>query len=310
MTERGLPMTDIATFVAVAQNASFTRAAEQLGTSKSNAGKAVQRLEDRLGTRLLQRTTRVVSLTEDGQTYLEAARAALDGLSEAEIALAARREEPVGRVRLDIPVGFGQLLIPSFARLRERYPRVTLDLSLSDRQADVVGEGWDIVVRIGPLPPSGEMVVRKLCELRDGLYASPKYLEQHEPILSIKDLRKQDGVIFRAGNGQLRLWNVVGDGSLLEIAPDISMVVSDGRSMVDAARAGLGLAQIFDRVAQPYVESGELRHVLPSIDRELLLVHAMIPLGRRMPPKTRVLLDHLVEVLAPQSSRSRSAVSS
>jgi DNA-binding transcriptional LysR family regulator len=299
MTERGLPVTDIATFVAVAQNASFTRAAEQLGTSKSNAGKAVQRLEERLGTRLLQRTTRVVSLTEDGQTYLEAARAALDGLSEAEIALAARREEPVGRVRLDIPVGFGHLLIPTFASLRERYPRITLDLSLTDRQADVVGEGWDIVVRIGPLPPSGEMTVRKLCELRDGLYASPKYLEQREPILSVQDLRKQDGIIFRAGNGQLRLWNVVSDGSLLEIAPDISMVVSDARSIVDAARAGLGVAQIFDRVAQPYVESGELRHVLPSIDRALLLVHAMIPLGRRMPPKTRVLLDHLVEVLTP-----------
>ena len=110
-----LPIHDIATFVAVAQNASFTKAAERLGTSKSNVGKAVQRLEVRLGTRLLQRTTRAVRLTEDGELYLEAARTALDGLNEAEIALSARRDEPVGRVRLDIPIGFGRMLLPVFA---------------------------------------------------------------------------------------------------------------------------------------------------------------------------------------------------
>ncbi len=308
MPERGeLPITDIAMFIAVAQNASFTRAAEQLGTSKSNVGKAVQRLEDRLGTKLFQRTTRVVSLTEDGETYLDAARAALDGLNEAEIALAARRDEPVGRVRLDIPVGFGQLLIPSFAKLRQRYPRVTLDLSLSDRQADVVGEGWDIVVRIGPLPPSGDMTVRKLCELRDELYASPQYLERRGPVLSAKELWEQDAIIFRAGNGQLRLWKVISDGRALEISPNVSMIVSDGRTMVDAARAGFGIAPIFDRVALPYVESGELRHVLPAADSALLPVHAMIPLGRRMPPKTRVVVDYLVEVLAPPKAKSGAA---
>ena len=113
MSTGELPIHDIATFVAVAQNASFTKAAEKLATSKSNVGKAVQRLETRLGTRLLQRTTRAVRLTEDGELYLDAARAALDGLSEAETALSARRNEPVGRVRLDIPIGFGRLLLPT-----------------------------------------------------------------------------------------------------------------------------------------------------------------------------------------------------
>lgn len=303
MTERGLPITDIAIFIAVAQSASFTRAAERLGTTKSNVGKAVQRLEERLGTRLLQRTTRAVSLTEDGTTYLEAARTALDGLKDAEIALAARRDEPVGRVRLDVPVGFGHLLMPSFEKLREPYPRVTLDLSLSDRQTDVIGEGWDIVVRIGPLPPSGDMMVRKLCELRNGLYASPRYLERREPILSVHDLWKQDAIIFRAGNGQLRPWSVISDGTTLEVSPNISMVVSDGRTMIDAVRAGFGIAQIFDRVALPYVESDELRHILPALDTEALPVHALIPVGRRMPPKTRVVIDHLAEILSARKSK-------
>src|ERR1700729_4308281 len=116
MSERvDAPINEIAVFVAVAQSGSFTRAAEEIGSSKSNVGKAVQRLEARLGTRLFQRTTRAVRLTEDGETYLDAARMALDGLSEAETALAARRDEPVGRVRLDIAVGLGVAVIPSLA---------------------------------------------------------------------------------------------------------------------------------------------------------------------------------------------------
>lgn len=276
MVQRGaLPINDIATFVAVAQNASFTRAAAQLGTSKSNVGKAVQRLEERLGARLLQRTTRAVRLTEDGEIYFEAARMALDGLGEAEIALAARRDEPVGRVRLDIPVGFGQLLIPTFATLLSKYPRVTLDLSLSDRQTDAVGEGLDIVVRLGALPASGEMTVRKLCVLRDGLYASPGYLERREPIASIKDLRKEDAIIFRAGNGQLRTWTVSDAGHLSEISSNIRIVVADGRTLIDAAKAGLGIAQIFDRVAQPYVEAGDLLPVLSEASIDGPPVHAL-----------------------------------
>ncbi|WP_213979707.1 LysR family transcriptional regulator [Sphingomonas sp. dw_22] len=297
MNRSAPPIQDIAMFVAVAQNASFTRAAEQMATSKSNVGKAVQRLEARLGTKLFQRTTRAVRLTEDGETYLEAARTALDGLGEAEIALAARREDPVGRVRLDIAVGLGIAVIPTFAALRERWPRVTLDLSLNDRQADPVKEGWDIVVRIGELPASGEMTVRRLCGLRNCLYAARAYLDRRGPIASVQDLRAQDGIIFRANSGQLRPWSVPEGGRLIEISPNASVVVSDGRSMIDSVRAGLGVAQIFDRVAAPFVAAGEMVHVLPELDVDGPPVHALIPLGRRMPPKTRVVLDHLGEVL-------------
>ncbi len=297
MNRAAPPIHDIATFVAVAQNASFTRAAEHLGTSKSNVGKAVQRLEARLGTRLFQRTTRAVRLTEDGETYLEAARAALDGLGEAEVALAARRDEPVGRVRVDAPVGFGGLLIPTFAALRERYPQVTLELSLTDRQTDAVGEGWDIVVRIGALPASGDMTVRKLCDLELGLYASASYLERQGQVASVQDLWTHEAIIFRAWSGQLRPWIVQDAGRIAEMVPKIGLIVADGRVMIDAAKAGLGIAQLFGRVAQPHVASGELQHVLPEADVVGPPVHALIPLGRRMPPKTRVVLDHLGDVL-------------
>src|ERR1700743_3147403 len=112
------PINEIAVFVAVAQSGSFTRAAEEIGSSKSNVGKAVQRLEARLGTKLFQRTTRAVRLTEDGETYLQAAQQALDALREADQHLASRRSEPAGRVKIDVPAGFGRLLLPSFIQLR------------------------------------------------------------------------------------------------------------------------------------------------------------------------------------------------
>ena len=297
MSRASPPVQDIAIFVAVAQNASFTRAAEQLATSKSNVGKAVQRLEARLGTRRLQRTTRAVRLTEDGETYLQAARAALDGLNEAEIALAARRDEPVGRVRVDIAVGPGMVVIPTLHELRRQYPKVTLELSLNDRQSDPVKEGWDIVVRIGELPATGDMIVRKLCDLRNGLFASPAYVEARSPIRSLQDLQDQEGIIYRANSGQLRPWSVSSDGQVIELLPRTTFVASDGRSMIDAVRAGLGIGQLFDRVAAPFVASGEFVHVLPGLDVPAPPVHALSPLGRRMPPKTRVVLEHLSAVL-------------
>src|SRR6201996_6661752 len=209
MNERAdAPMSEIAVFVAVAQTGSFTRAAEDLGSSKSNVGKAVQRLETQLGTKLFQRTTRAVRLTEDGETYLAAAQDALDGLREAEQQLAARRSEPVGRVKIDLPAGFGRLLLPSFVPLQAKYPKLTLELALTDRMSDPVGEGWDVVVRIGALPEDSEFSVRKLCDLRLGLYASPEYLARKGEVKGLADLTNHDAIVFRGPSGRMRPWSV------------------------------------------------------------------------------------------------------
>lgn len=297
MNKAAPPVQDIAMFVAVAQTGSFTRAAEQLETSKSNVGKAVQRLEARLGTVLLQRTTRAVRLTEDGETYLDAARAALDGLVDAENALASRREEPVGHVRIDIAASLGTAIMPHFQALLKRHPKLTLELSLNDRQSDPVGDGWDIVVRVGELPPNGDITVRKLCDLRNGLFSSPDYLAGRGPIREVGDLQDQDGVLYRTNSGHLRPWLLAGDTLPVEIVPRAKIVARDGRTMIDAIRSGLGIGQLFDKVAHPYVVCGELVPVLPEFDVLAMPVHALIPVGRRMPPKTRVVLKHLSAVL-------------
>lgn len=288
---------DIAAFVGVAQTGSFTRAAENLSTSKSNVGKAVQRLEVRLGTKLFQRTTRAVRLTEDGETYLNAAIAALDGLRDAARELAARKEEPIGRVRLDIPSGFRQLFLPTISELRRRYPQVTLELSMTDRMSDAVGEGWDIVVRAGELPQDSEMTVRKLCNITLSLYASPDYLARHSPIESAADLVNHEAVIFRSFTGRLRPWSIGENGHLRDFSPTPVLIVSDGQAVIDSTVVGLGIAQIYDKVAQPYVDCGKLVRVLTAADSPGPPVHALIPLGNRMPAKTRAVLNYLADSL-------------
>jgi DNA-binding transcriptional LysR family regulator len=298
MGERGeTSIPDIACFIAVAQTSSFTRAGEDLGTSKSNVGKAVQRLEAHLGTRLFQRTTRAVRLTEDGETYLVAAQAALDGLREAEHQLAARKAEPIGRVRLDLPAGFGRLLLPAFEALRRKHPKITLELALTDRMSDPVGEGWDIVVRIGELPVDSEMTVRKLCDLKLGLYAAPAYLARKGAIETIADLATHDAVVFRGPSGRLRPWTLREGAVKREILMPSALVLADGQALVDAAIAGLGVAQILDRVALPHVQAGRLVALLPDAAVDGPPVHAIIPLGRKMAAKTRAVLNHLAESL-------------
>jgi DNA-binding transcriptional LysR family regulator len=298
MNERmDAPLNEIAVFVAVAQTGSFTRAAEQIGSSKSNVGKAVQRLETRLGTRLFQRTTRAVRLTEDGETYLVAAQDALDGLREAEQQLASRRSEPAGRVKIDLPAGFGRLLLPSFLELREKHPKITLELALTDRMSDPVGEGWDVVVRIGALPEDSEFTVRKLCNLRLGLYASPDYLERRGSIDEIAGLAAHDAIVFRGPAGRLRAWSLRDGEASREFVPQPVLVLADGQALVEAAVAGFGVTQILDRVALPYVQTGRLVHVLPDADVDGPPVHAIIPLGQKMAAKTRAVVNHLAETL-------------
>ncbi|EKT4522248.1 LysR family transcriptional regulator [Pseudomonas putida] len=298
-TDASLP--EIAAFVAVAQTGSFTRAAEHLATNKSNVGKAVQRLESRLGTRLFQRTTRAVRLTEDGETYLVAARSALDTLRDAAQALAARREEPIGRVRLDMPSGFRQLFLPTLSDLRKCYPKVTLELSVTDRMSDAVGEGWDLVVRAGELPQDSEMTVRKLCDIRLQLYAAPEYLNRHGMPSSIADLIDHDAVIFRGFTGRLRQWFLMENGYISEYTPNPTFVLSDGQALIDSTVIGLGIAQIYDRVALPYVQNGQLVPVLPATSVPGPPVHALIPGGHRMPAKTRAVLEYLAERLRSET---------
>lgn len=293
----GASIQDIGAFVAVAQTGSFTRAAERLGSNKSNVGKAVQRLEKHLATRLFQRTTRAVRLTEDGEIYLTAALSAIEHLRDAEQSLAANRTEPAGRVRVDMPAGFGRLVLPTLGRLRERYPQVIVEIAMADRMSDPVADGWDIVVRIGHLPANSEMTVRKICDLNLSLYAAPSYLATRGAIASIDDLHDLDALLFRSYMGQLRGWSLLDNGMRRELLPSPAMIMPDGHALVEATVLGFGIAQMVDLFVQPFVADGRLVRILPGTEVPAPPAHALIPVGQKMTAKTRVVLDHIVGTL-------------
>lgn len=143
--------------------------------------------------------------------------------------------------------------------------------------SDPVADGWDIVVRIGELPVDSDITVRKLCETRFGLYASPDYVAERGVIHSMGDLSAHDAVIFRGTSGRLRPWALNDNGHIRRVAPEPAIVVENGQALIEALSNGLGVSQLLDRIAQPHVEAGRLQHVLPSGDVDGLPVHAIIP---------------------------------
>jgi len=286
---------EITSFEAVVSTGSFTKAAESLGIAKSSVGKNIQRLEERLATRLFQRTTRAVRLTADGETYLRATQVALRTLREAEMELAASKEEVAGRVRINLPASFGRLIVPSMHSLRRRYPKLTLDLAFSDRMSDPVADGWDIVVRVGELSATSDMVVRKLCDTRFGLYASPGYMAERGSLSSVTELHNHDAILFRGSSGRLNPWSVNDGGYTRQLSPEAAIILEDGQALIDLLANGLGVSQLLDHIADPHVKAGRLVHVLPSADVDGPPVHALIPSGQKMASRTRAVVTHLAD---------------
>jgi DNA-binding transcriptional LysR family regulator len=210
-----------------------------------------------------------------------------------------------------MPSALGRLFLPTLEEIRRSHPKVTLDISLSDRHCDVIAEGWDLVIRIGELPEQGEMTVRKLCTLRHGLYASPQYIKRRGRPSKIGDLETHEAAVFRQAAGTIRPWTLDDGHRRFEFLPaSIGVIVSDGQALVDAVVEGFGIAQICDQSAQPHVSANRLERVLPEADVEGPPVHALVPLGRGMPKKTRLVLDALADLMKrpiPGPSRRRKA---
>lgn len=210
----------VAEFVDVVESGSFAAAALRLGVTRSAVAKVVARLERRLGARLLQRTTRQLGLTDEGLVYYEQCRRLLAELGETEAALDAGQREPAGRLRISVPVLFGrQCVAPVMRRLVERHPRLEIDVSFSDRVADLVNDGFDIAVRIGELADTSALVGRKLGVQRMGICASPAYLDRHGRPAGLDALASHVGIAYSRG-GQPTPWRVVGaDGAVHDHRP-------------------------------------------------------------------------------------------
>lgn len=286
----------IHTFVTTAKCASFTEAADRLDISKSAVGKAIARLEQRLGVMLFHRTTRRLSLTADGEAYLAACSGALDEIRDVENCLTSKAHEPSGQLRVDMPVALGRkMILPITLAIGQRYPGLTFTLTFNDHLIDPVEEGVDLVIRFGDPGDHQGLIARSLTRQRLIICAAPAYLQARGTPHSLEEI-DQHACIVTYRRGQPLGWRVMRDGQAARIVPPATHQIGDGAAMIDVALAGLGLCQMPLCVVQEHLEAGRLVSVLETFEPAPVTVYALWPKTAHLRPKVRCLIDTLLEM--------------
>jgi DNA-binding transcriptional LysR family regulator len=291
----------ITAFVQAADAGSFTLAAERLGLSKSGIAKSVARLEERLGVRLFNRTTRRFALTVEGQAFHEACVRVLTELEGAEEVLTAHRLRPRGRLRVDLPVVFGQRwVVPVLLDIAARYPELSLEVSLTDRRIDPIEEGVDLVIRIGDLDDSTTLVARRLGLQQSILCASAAYLDEHGCPASLDALDAHSCIVFGRGGQTLPWWFLNGKGEPVAKTVVGRLSFNHSDAIRDAALAGQGIALLSTWLIADDFREGRLVKVLPGTPTRGFPIHALWPHARQMSPKIRVVVDELANRFLPE----------
>jgi len=281
-------------FVAVADLHGFAPAARKLGLSPSAVTRLVAALEDRLGARLLQRTTRQVALTDIGARYLERARRILADVEEAEGAAEGERTRPSGRLVVSAPVGFGRLHVsPVMSAYLKRYPEVSSELRLADRMINLVEDGVDLAVRIGHLADS-TLVARHVGEMRRIVVASSGYLEAHGEPGTPEAISSHETIQFGATAAPPD-WRFVRDGSEVRVTPAPRFITNSSDAAIQYAEAGGGLTRVMFYQAADALKRGRLRIVLAKFEQPPLPIHLIYPTSRLLSAKVRTFIDLVTE---------------
>lgn len=290
---------DLLIFASVAEFGSFSRAAERMGLPKSTVSRRLAALEHRLGERLLLRTTRRQSLTEFGLQLLEHARQVTSEV-EAVVALSERRQAtPSGRLRVSMPSDFATLLLAdTLAAFIALYPSIQLELDLSPRRVDLLGEGFDVVLRMGKLPDDASLAARRLAVFSFGLYAAPNYLAEHGEPQAPDDLARHAAIRMLQANGEAAAWTLEHREQRWQGTPPGRASANAPELLIKLACAGAGIAAVPDYFAAPDVRRGALRRVLPGWCLPSHTAWAVFPERKLMPVKTRVFIDMLQTALA------------
>lgn len=293
-------VTGMQVFQRVATLGSLSAAARAMGMSQTMATKHVSALEGRLGVKLLHRTTRRLTLTEAGRSYLDAVEDILDRISEADARAALEATDVQGRLRLNVPVSFGTLEIaPLLARLADLYPKLSVELGLNDRFVNLIEEGWDLVIRIGQMEDSS-LIARRLAPCAMTVCASPDYLARHGRPMTVRDLAQHDCLGYTLSRlvGPER-WHFGPDGKT-SVAVSGSLCANNGDALVAAAVAGQGIIYQPAFLVHRELKAGSL--VALQLDHatvELDGIFAMYPSERRPPAKIRATIDFLVDAFSP-----------
>jgi DNA-binding transcriptional LysR family regulator len=286
-------------FTRVVDAGSFTAAAEGLGISRALASKLIQNLEDSLGVRLLNRTTRRISLTDAGRNYYLRVSEILSQLAEAEAEAAELQVEPRGRMRVSAPISFSVLhLAPALSDFQKRYPRVELELELSDRVVDLVDEGFDLAIRIGKLADSS-LIARRIAPACLLMVASPDYLKRAGTPRQPSDLATHNFMIYTLAT---RRDEVVleRDGESMATRIHGDLLVNNGDFIAAAAVQGHGISVLPTFIITEQLRRGELVRVLESWSVPSIAIHAVYAQTRSLPAKTRALIDFLVDRFGPE----------
>lgn len=287
---------DLLIYARVVECGSFSRAAERLALPKSTVSRRVAALEDRLGERLLIRSTRRLQVTEFGEILLEHARQVAEEVDAVKAAIEHRQARPSGRLRVSMPSDFASLLLTemlhAFSRL---HPAVTLELDLSQRRVDIVGEKFDLAVRMGALPDDSLLAARRIARFSFGLYAAPRYLSERGVPAVPADLAGHDTLCLP---GELGGWPMSKGRQTQEIRPNARIVINSPQLLINLACDGAGITAVPDYFARRYVQRGELQRVLADWQLPPHPAWVVFPGRRLMPAKSRAFIEMLEAALS------------
>lgn len=284
-------------FTRVVDANSFTRAAETLGMPRASVTTIIQNLEALLGVRLMHRTTRRLSLTPDGAAYYEHCIKILSEIAEIDASFQVGNSRPSGALRAHMPCAVGrQLVLPALPMFHQRYPDIKLDLGLSDRPVDPVEEGFDCMIRVGPLEDSS-MVARRIGMLRRVTCASPAYLKRYGEPKAIEDLATHHAVNFRASHGGRPVpWVFLIDGKPVEVQMKGIVTVNDSDAYVTCGLEGFGLIQPTLFTVLPHLLDGSLTEVLLGFNPKPKPISIVYPHNRHLSAKVRVFAEWVAEL--------------
>jgi DNA-binding transcriptional LysR family regulator len=286
---------EMTAFVRTVETGGFSAAARQLGLTPSALSKLVTRLEDRLGARLLQRTTRRLQLTAEGEAFYARALPILKAMDEAEAEVTEAGTSPRGLLRLHCGSTFGMhQLAPAIPRFQARHPSVSLDLTISDERLDMMQEAVDLAIRIGPLDES-TLVARRICNLERVICAAPSYLERHGTPRTPDDLQRHN-CLWITSLPALRRWPFDTDEGIRVVHVDGNVVTNNAETVLQLAVAGVGVTRLSDVVVADAIRAGALVPILADWHHvEPVPLFATYPSGRNLSPKVRAMVDFLVE---------------
>ncbi len=287
----------ITEFVAVAETTSFTGAAKRLNTSVANISRQVQGLENRLATKLFHRTTRKVSPTEEGNLFYQHCRQVLDGLDDAERALTSLHLKPTGKVKITAPLSYGEKFIaPLISDFALEYPNLNIEMLLSNQKLDLIDNGFDLAIRLGPLEDSS-LVAKKLATRTQYVCASPAYLAQYGQPHTLSELGQHNCLL-----GTLDYWRFEEQGKQRNMKVSGNLRCNSGPALRDAALKGVGIVQLPDYYVDEHLASGALVALLTQQRQNQEGIWAVYPSNRFLSTKVKTLIRFLAERLSSDSA--------